>query len=86
MKTRGFEIAKGWEDKGINLPVRKTKCSAGYDVEAAEDVNIPVFTPGCKPTLTGSWQALCRKGLWPGPIESGTFKAGHRPGDLGGYP
>ena len=24
-KLRGFEIAKGWEDKGINLPVRKTK-------------------------------------------------------------
>ena len=24
-KTRGFEIAKGFEDKGINLPERKTK-------------------------------------------------------------
>ena len=23
-KVRGFEIAKGWEDKGINIPVRKT--------------------------------------------------------------
>ena len=23
MKTRGFEIAKGWENKGINIPVRK---------------------------------------------------------------
>ena len=23
-KTRGFEIAKGFEDKGINLPERKT--------------------------------------------------------------
>lgn len=51
MKVRGFEIAKGWEDKGINLPVRKTARSAGYDVEAAEDVVIPMFTPGCKPTL-----------------------------------
>ena len=50
-KTRGFEIAKGFEDKGINLPVRKTKCSAGYDIEAAEDVVIPVFKPGMKPTL-----------------------------------
>ena len=28
-KLRGFEIAKGWEDKGINLPVRKTAHSAG---------------------------------------------------------
>lgn len=31
-RIRGFEIAKGFEDKGINMPVRKTKCSAGYDV------------------------------------------------------
>ena len=38
-KIRGFEVAKGFEDKGINLPVRKTKFSAGYDVEAAEDGN-----------------------------------------------
>lgn len=51
MRLRGFEIAKGFEDKGINLPVRKTKYSAGYDVEAAEDIIIPMFTPGCKPTL-----------------------------------
>ena len=50
-KTRGFEIAKGFEDKGINLPVRKTKYSAGYDVEAAEDCVIPAFKPGMAPTL-----------------------------------
>ena len=50
-KLRGFEVAKGFEDKGINLPVRKTKYSAGYDVEAAEDVVIPSFKPGMKPTL-----------------------------------
>ena len=50
-KLRGFEIAKGWENKGINLPVRKTKYSAGYDVEAAEDVIIPSFKKGMKPTL-----------------------------------
>ena len=50
-KTRGFEIAKGFEDKEINLPVRKTKYSAGYDIEAAEDVIIPAFKPGMKPTL-----------------------------------
>lgn len=50
-RTRGFEIAKGFEDKGINLPVRKTKYSAGYDVEAAEDTVIPAFKPGMKPTL-----------------------------------
>src|SRR5205085_457793 len=38
--TRKFEIAKGWEDKGINLPTRQTTHAAGYDFEAAEDVTI----------------------------------------------
>ena len=51
MGKRGFEIAKGFEDAGINLPVRKTKYSAGYDVEAAEDTIIPAFKPGQKPVL-----------------------------------
>ena len=50
-KARGFEIAKGFEDKEINLPIRKTKYSAGYDIEAAEDTTIPAFKPGMKPTL-----------------------------------
>lgn len=50
-RIRGFEVAKGFEDKNINLPVRKTKYSAGYDVEAAEDVIIPSFKKGMKPTL-----------------------------------
>ncbi len=50
-KIRGFEIAKGFEEKGIHLPVRKTKYSAGYDVEAAEDCTIPSFKKGMKPTL-----------------------------------
>ena len=50
-RKRGFEVAKGFEDKNINLPVRKTKYSAGYDVEAAEDVIIPSFKKGMKPTL-----------------------------------
>ena len=50
-RMRGFEVAKGFEDKNINLPVRKTKYSAGYDVEAAEDCTIPSFSKGMKPTL-----------------------------------
>ena len=50
-KKRGFEIAKGFEDKEINLPVRKTKYSAGYDIEAAEDTVIPSFKKGMNPTL-----------------------------------
>ena len=47
-KVRGFEIAKGFEDKGINLPIRKTKHAAGYDIEAAEDCVIPPFKTGLK--------------------------------------
>ncbi|MEE0769678.1 MAG: dUTP diphosphatase [Clostridia bacterium] len=50
-KVRGFEIAKGFEDKNINLPERKTKYSAAYDLEAAEDTVIPAFRMGMKPTL-----------------------------------
>ena len=50
-KKRGFEIAKGFENKGINLPIRKTKHSAGYDIEAAEDTVIPSFKRGDTPTL-----------------------------------
>ena len=50
-KLRGFEVAKGFEDKEINLPERKTKYSAGYDIEAAEDCIVPAFKPGQTPTL-----------------------------------
>ena len=50
-KKRGFEIAKGYENMEINLPERKTKYSAGYDFEAAEDCVIPAFKLGQKPTL-----------------------------------
>ena len=48
---RGFEVVKGYERCEINLPVRKTKYSAGYDIEAAEDTVIPSFKKGMKPTL-----------------------------------
>lgn len=44
MGKRGFEVAKGFEDKGINLPRRGTANAAGYDFEAAEDVVIPSLT------------------------------------------
>ena len=65
MKTRGFEVAAGWEDKNISMPVRKTAKSAGYDVEAAEDTIIQPFEPGCKPTLihTGL-KAYCQDDEW----------------------
>jgi len=42
-KKRGFEICKGYEKKDIHMPMRKTKNSAGYDFEAAEDTVIPSF-------------------------------------------
>lgn len=50
-RKRGFEIAKGFENASVNLPIRKTKYSAGYDIEAAEDTIIPTFKKGMKPTL-----------------------------------
>lgn len=51
MHKRGFEIAKGYEDQNIHIPVRKTVNSAGYDVEAACDMVIPPYKPGMKPSL-----------------------------------
>jgi len=51
VRERGFETAKGFENEGINIPVRKTKYSAGYDIEAVEDCTVPVFENGMKPTL-----------------------------------
>lgn len=53
-KVRGFEVCKGFEDKNINLPIRKTASSAGYDFEAAEDIIIEPFKPGDAPTLVST--------------------------------
>ena len=65
MKNRGFEIAKGWEDKNINLPIRKTRNSAGYDIEAAEDIVIPPFKNGIKPVLVHTGlKAYCKSNEW----------------------
>lgn len=41
MKIRGFEICNGYEKKDINLPIRKTKFSVGYDIESAEEILVP---------------------------------------------
>lgn len=43
MRERGFEIVSEYKNEGINLPVRKTAASAGYDIEAAADA---VLKPG----------------------------------------
>ncbi|WP_409021548.1 dUTP diphosphatase [Dellaglioa sp. P0083] len=40
MKTRGFEIVTKYAGK-IDLPVRSTTTSAGYDLAAAEDFTLP---------------------------------------------
>ncbi len=37
---RGFNIAKGYENKTIKIPRRSTKYSAGYDFEVCEDIII----------------------------------------------
>lgn len=50
MKCRGFEIVSGWETRGINLPVRKTAASAGYDLEAGAEVLVPAGKMAMVPT------------------------------------
>ena len=39
-----FEKVRRFADADFNLPVRKTKNSAGYDFEVAEDICIPTWT------------------------------------------
>ena len=41
MRKRGFEIVSKFKNEDINLPVRKTNASAGYDFEAAESLIVP---------------------------------------------
>lgn len=41
MHKRGFEIVSKFKNEDINLPVRKTNASAGYDFEAAESLIVP---------------------------------------------
>ena len=40
MKNRGFEICSKYKNSSINLPIRKTKHSVGYDLESAEEITI----------------------------------------------
>ncbi|UCG79345.1 MAG: dUTP diphosphatase [Nitrospirota bacterium] len=56
--VRGFEVISSHEGKGIKLPVRKTSRSAGYDLEASEDVlievgKIAVVSTGLKAYMAG---------------------------------
>ena len=47
---RKFEIAKGFEDRGVVLPQRKTTKSAGYDIIALTDEDVYVH-PGMSVNL-----------------------------------
>lgn len=40
-RVRGFEVVSKYEGKGIEVPKRATKGSAGYDLQASEDTVIP---------------------------------------------
>ncbi len=51
---RKFEIVSKYKDAGLEMPVRKTSYAAGYDVAAAEDVIIPKYSIGIKPTLVST--------------------------------
>ena len=59
-----FEKVKRFADADFNLPVRKTKNSAGYDFEVAEDIVIPTHTH----------QLLDMAKFAPQPIEAYTLE------------
>jgi len=40
MVMRKFEVCKGYENKGVKLPVRKTKNSAGYDIRSLYECDV----------------------------------------------
>jgi dUTP pyrophosphatase len=50
VRIRGFEFVSMYKDKDINLPHRKTTRSAGYDIEASENVVIPANGVAVVPT------------------------------------
>jgi dUTP pyrophosphatase len=47
---RGFQIVTTYLNQGIRLPKRKTGSSAGYDLEAAENITISPMELGKIPT------------------------------------
>lgn len=49
--NRIFEKVERVKDIDFNLPVRKTKKSAGYDFECIETITIPPYKLGDKPAL-----------------------------------
>ena len=58
-----FEIISKYADAGLNLPVRKTARSAGYDFEIAEDTVVPSHQ-----------KLLCRLANYADPSEARTLQ------------
>jgi len=57
MRKRGFEVISSYTGRGIRLPRRSTARSAGYDIEAAEDITIPPLGVGKVPTGLKAYMA-----------------------------
>lgn len=53
---RKFEIAKGFEDKGVVIPQRKTSKSAGYDIVVLTDEDV-YLNPGQSANLATGLKA-----------------------------
>lgn len=50
MRLRGFEVISKYRNNDILLPTRKTQFSAGYDIAAAEDIELPPVSVTLVPT------------------------------------
>lgn len=59
-----FEIVSKYNDKKINLPIRKTADSAGYDFEVAEDVIIPSYFEIMDNLRAASWNKKSEHDIW----------------------
>ncbi len=67
-RTRGFEIARGFENHEVNLPKRETKNAAGYDFEATETVTIPPIWMKMFQHITSMFSVLNLRG-YPKALE-----------------
>ena len=57
MQTRGFEVVSAYADQNIQLPVRKTAGSAGYDLAAARDIVLAPHAVTVVPTGLKAYMA-----------------------------
>ena len=76
-KVRGFEIVQAYQDKSIQLPQRQTHHSAGYDLEAAEEVILePVWKQSvkyCFQVIGNTFAAKDKKRLLPKQLWKATL-------------